>query len=247
MLKPLLFGSFFCLASLAATARQTGKITNKKASTATVAKKPVAATGKKSSTAVTKKSSSTAKRTGSTTPKKAVRKAPVKKSSTAKATGKKAPIRTKTSVARKAGKLAVEDIALDAFSQNKGRFAMPIEMGTIKNPFGLFKVGISEVVCDNPGLTLEGLHGSSVKSIYQGKVTDLFEIEGNFGIIVQHGTYFSVYSNLASVDVSLQQEITAGQVLGIAADNSEGNSELEFMIMKKNKNIDPEPWIAARK
>ncbi len=132
---------------------------------------------------------------------------------------------------------------LDNFSRNKGAFNSPLEEGIVKTGFGPYKVGEGEIIGYNPGLTLEAIQGSCVQSIFEGVVTHLFEIEGNWAVTVQHGNYLTVYSNLASVTVTQDEKIASGAILGRAACNTSGNAELEFLLMKNNKNIDPRPWI----
>lgn len=134
-------------------------------------------------------------------------------------------------------------VRVDEFDLNKGSFLMPLEEGTIKTAFGPYKVGLGNIMNVNPGITLEANKGSLVKSVFDGVVTMLFSIEGNLGVIVRHGNYLSVYSNLASVNVSKDDKISSGDIIGKAASNEQGNAELEFLLMKKNKNIDPAPWI----
>lgn len=134
-------------------------------------------------------------------------------------------------------------VELDNFSRNKGTFNFPLEEGIVKTAFGPYKVGESEIIGYNPGLTLEAIQGSCVHSVFEGVVTRLFEIEGNWAVTVQHGNYLTVYSNLASVTVTQDEKIASGTILGRAACNTNGNAELEFLLMKNNKNIDPAPWI----
>ncbi len=134
-------------------------------------------------------------------------------------------------------------VVLDNFSRNKGTFNSPLEEGIVKTAFGPYKVGESEIIGYNPGLTLEAIQGTCVQSVFDGVVTRLFEIEGNWAVTVQHGNYLTVYSNLASVTVTQDEKIASGTVLGRAACNTNGNAELEFLLMKNNKNIDPAPWI----
>jgi murein hydrolase activator len=177
-------------------------------------------------------------------------KKPVKKkvSSTVKKTAKKSTAKKSvrsTRTVKRSSKKSTE-LTLDAFSKNKGKFIWPVEDSRIKTGFGLFKIAESNVVGSNPGLTLEAAQGSPVMSIYEGVVKDLFQIEGKWGVTVQHGNYFSVYSNLASINIAKDDKIALGDVIGTAANNSEGNAEVEFLLMKNNKNIDPEPWIMKK-
>lgn len=170
---------------------------------------------------------------------KAKKKSTGKKSLAGKKSSKKV-VATRQAKAVKARKEVVKNDELDL---NKGSFLMPLEEGTIKTAFGPYKVGLGNIINVNPGITLEANKGSLVKSVFDGVVTMLFTIEGNLGVIIRHGNYLSVYSNLSSVNVSKDDRIASGDIIGKAASNDQGNAELEFMLMKKNKNIDPAPWI----
>ncbi len=171
---------------------------------------------------------------------KAKKKTAAKKAVAGKKTSSKKLVSSRKAKAVKGKK---ELVKKDEFDLNKGSFLMPLEEGTIKTAYGPYRVGLGNIVNVNPGITLEGNKGSLVKSVFDGVVTMLFTIEGNLGVIVRHGNYLSVYSNLSSVNVSKDDRIASGDIIGKAASNDQGNAELEFMLMKKNKNIDPAPWI----
>lgn len=135
---------------------------------------------------------------------------------------------------------------LDPFTRNMGNLVWPMEEGNIKTGFGPYKVGLGTVTGNNPGLTIEASKDAEVISAFDGVVTRVFEIEGNKAVVVRHGNYLTVYGNLATVNVSLDDKINAGEALGIAANNEEGNGEIEFLLMRKNQNIDPEPWMKRK-
>ena len=73
-----------------------------------------------------------------------------------------------------------------------------------------------------------------------------YDVDGTTAVFVRHGKYFTTYSGLSSVSVSKGQQVKAGQVLGKAGSNSEGNGEIDFVLMQDTRNIDPEPWIKRR-
>ena len=67
-------------------------------------------------------------------------------------------------------------------------------------------------------------------------------------IIIQHGKYFTGYTNLSSVSVSKNQEVKAGTILGKSGASLDGEGALIFMIMnEKTTPIDPEIWLKTRK
>lgn len=130
------------------------------------------------------------------------------------------------------------------FEKNKGRLPWPVEKGRIKIGFGTYTIeGVSSVHGNNPGLTIETEDNAAVKSVFGGDVITVFDVEGVSAVLIKHGKYFTSYSNLSNVTVSKGQKINAGQVLGKAVANGDGNGEIEFLLMKESANIDPEPWI----
>lgn len=132
-----------------------------------------------------------------------------------------------------------------SFEDNKGRLPWPVEKAFIKLHYGR-NVLPNEVISINPGLTLETEPGANVKAIFEGEVVRIFDIEGAWSVIVRHGKYFSVYSNLQSVNVSRNQKIEADQLVGVAAKNTDGNGEIDFILMQEIKNLDPEKWLRKK-
>jgi len=132
------------------------------------------------------------------------------------------------------------------FEKNKGRLPWPVEKGNIKIHFGSYKIEGTAIIGNNPGLTLETDAGASVRAIFDGEVTAVFDVEGSTNVLIKHGKYFTTYGNLSGTSVSKGQKINAGQVIGKAASNADGNGEIEFVLMQENRNLNPEPWIKRR-
>jgi murein hydrolase activator len=132
------------------------------------------------------------------------------------------------------------------FEKNRGKLPWPIEKGNIKIHFGTYSIEGTKLRGNNPGLTMETEPGAVVKAVYEGEVSRIFDIEGNWTVLVRHGKYFTVYSNLSAVSVQKDQKIQTGQMMGRAAVNNDGNGEIEFLLMVENRNLDPEDWIRKR-
>jgi septal ring factor EnvC (AmiA/AmiB activator) len=132
------------------------------------------------------------------------------------------------------------------FEKNRGKLPWPIEKGNIKIHFGTYSIEGTKLRGNNPGLTMETEPGAVVKAVFEGEVSRIFDIEGNWTVLVRHGKYFTVYSNLSAVSVQKEQKITTGQMMGRAAVNNDGNGEIEFLLMVENRNLDPEDWIRKR-
>jgi Membrane-bound metallopeptidase len=132
------------------------------------------------------------------------------------------------------------------FENNRGRMPWPVDKGHVKIHFGRYAIEGTKLYGNNPGITVETEPGAPVKAIFEGEVSRIFDIEGNWSVLVRHGKYFTVYSNLSSVSVAKDQKVTAGQMLGRAGTNNDGNGEIEFLLMQESKNLDPESWIRRR-
>jgi murein hydrolase activator len=132
------------------------------------------------------------------------------------------------------------------FEKNRGRLPWPVEKGNIKIHFGPYKIEGTSIVGSNPGLTIETDPGASVKAIFDGEVISIFDVEGSTNVLIKHGKYFTTYGNLSGSSVSKGQKINAGQTIGRASSNADGNGEIEFVLMQENKNLNPEVWIKRR-
>ena len=179
-----------------------------------------------------------------------------------KSTTKRSKTTTKKTTKKKTKVKAKEDddddIALSPeakllngnFKSNKGKLPWPVDNATIKIHFGAYKIpgpGITDpIIGNNPGLTLATVPNAEVRAVFDGEVLSVFNVEGNRSVMVRHGSYFTVYANLASVSVTKNQKITGGQVVGVADNASDGNGEIEFILMKERTNIDPALWIRKK-
>jgi septal ring factor EnvC (AmiA/AmiB activator) len=138
-------------------------------------------------------------------------------------------------------------IVSENFEKNKGRLPWPVEMGHVTVPFGFYNVeGLKGIEGNSPGITIETQVGISVKAVFDGQVSSVFNIEGTSAVLIHHGKYFTSYSNLASVSVTKGESVKAGQVIGKAGDNSDGNGEIQLIIMNENKNLNPEQWLRRK-
>jgi len=138
------------------------------------------------------------------------------------------------------------EIISDNFEKNKGKLPWPIDKGNIKIHFGRYSIPGTKLNGNNPGLTMETEQGAAVKAIFDGEVVSVFDVEGQSNVLVRHGKYFSTYGNLSTSSVSKGQKLRAGDVLGKAGSNSDGNGEIEFLLLQENKNLDPAIWIRNR-
>jgi septal ring factor EnvC (AmiA/AmiB activator) len=135
------------------------------------------------------------------------------------------------------------------FSGNKGSLPWPVESGTISSSFGEHPhPTLKGVMVKNDGVDIESQKGSFARSVFQGEVSGTIEIPGSgSAVIIRHGEYISVYSNLKEIFVKKGDLITTKQKIGIIADNDEGTqSEINLQIWKGFSKLDPEGWLARK-
>jgi septal ring factor EnvC (AmiA/AmiB activator) len=127
------------------------------------------------------------------------------------------------------------------FESNRGRLPMPITGAyRIVSHFGQYNVeGLHNVTLDNKGINIKGENGAQARSIFDGEVSGVFSFGGTMVVMVRHGSYISVYCNLASVNVHRGQRVSTRQALGrVGNDNI-----LQFQLRKETHKLNPEGWL----
>ena len=66
---------------------------------------------------------------------------------------------------------------------------------------------------------------------------------GTKGIIVRHGEYMSVYTNMGTVTVREGAKVSTKQNLGTVYTNSDGSADFSFQLWKGTDKQDPERWL----
>lgn len=138
----------------------------------------------------------------------------------------------------------------DNFYENKGGLPWPVEKGVITSRFGIHNHPVLKYVKENNSdIEITSSGPTPVRSIFNGTVARVFSIPGaNMSIIIKHGKYFSVYSNLVGVSVKSGDKVETRQVIGnVYNDPDKGNEAvLKFMITEETVNLDPELWISKK-
>lgn len=132
------------------------------------------------------------------------------------------------------------------FASNKGKLPWPVERGIITQNFGENPVpGTSGVTIKNPGVDIGTPSKSGVRAVFNGEVSTVVRIPGaNRVVLIRHGNYFTVYSNLDEVYVKTGDKVSTKQSIGrVAADPETGESTLHFELWMDTNNQDPKPWL----
>ncbi len=134
------------------------------------------------------------------------------------------------------------------FEKNKGRIPWPVERGIITERFGVHAHPVlKQITVKNNGIDISTQSGSKARAVFAGEVSRIFAISGgNMAVIIRHGTFLTVYSNLKEVYVKAGQKVALKQEIGaIFTDTNDGNrTVLKFQIWKQNQKLDPQDWIS---
>lgn len=170
----------------------------------------------------------------------------------ARKAGKDSKTGTASTTASKGNTMALtprEQQLSSSFASNRGRLPWPCDRGFISSQFGEHKHPVLEYVkVKNNGIDIMTERGSLVKAVFNGKVSRVMSFASlNKVVIIRHGDYLTVYSNLAEVNVRDGQEVTAKQVIGRVFTNpEEQKGELHFEIWRGKVIQNPEDWLAGR-
>jgi len=136
-----------------------------------------------------------------------------------------------------------------SFSSNRGKLPWPCDQGFVSSDFGEHVHPVLEhVKVRNNGIDITTGQRSAVKAVFGGKVSRVMSLTGlNQVVIIRHGAYLTVYSNLGEVSVRDGQEVAVRQVIGkVYAAPGDQKSELHFELWHGKVIQDPETWLAGR-
>lgn len=133
-----------------------------------------------------------------------------------------------------------------AFQEQKGKLAWPVQEGMITRHFGKQNHPIhKQVQITNNGIDIRATGNNSVNAIYKGQVAGVQYVPGYQNtLIIQHGDYYSVYSNLETVSVKKGRMVTSGQQLGtVGKNNQNGYLEVHLEIWQGKQRLNPAVWL----
>lgn len=160
----------------------------------------------------------------------------------AKKAGKPAPVKNSSGFALtpEAQKLSND------FVNNKGKLPWPVAKGVITENFGEHEHPVLKgVMIRNNGIDIKTENGANARAVFNGEVRAVIPIGNKIAVMVSHGEYFTIYSNLKSVVVKRGDKVSTKQVLGsIINDEKENQTEVHLEIWKGSVKLDPADWLA---
>jgi len=177
--------------------------------------------------------------------KKEIEAARKKAEAEAKAKNKPTPAVTKgsssLSLTPEAAKLSAD------FQSNQGRLPWPVEKGIITRGFGQQAHPVLKtILINNNGVDIKTEKNAKARCIFEGSVVSVITVPGmQKAVMIRHGEFFSVYSNLDEVFVKAGDKVTTKQELGLIHTNEEeAKTEIHFELWKGTEKMNPSGWIA---
>ena len=134
----------------------------------------------------------------------------------------------------------------DNFASNKGKLPWPVERGVIIERFGVQAHPVLRgIETFNNGVKITTEEGAIVRAVFEGTVSRIIDIPGaGKAVILSHGDYFSVYSNLLKVSVRRGQSVLHKEKIGtVLTKTNPKESITELQIWKGSEKMDPSSWL----
>lgn len=139
-----------------------------------------------------------------------------------------------------------EDNTSRSFSQRRGQLPWPVDDGFISRSFGRQKhPTLKNIEITNNGIDIRTDESAVVRAVFEGRVAGVQFIPGHdYTVILQHGNYYTVYSNLAETSVAKGDMVRSRQQIGRVSNNTiTGTSELHFELWNQKERVNPAGWI----
>jgi septal ring factor EnvC (AmiA/AmiB activator) len=119
------------------------------------------------------------------------------------------------------------------FTANKGKLPWPVDKGEVLN----------QVTVKNNGITISTTQNSRARAVFDGVVSKIIILPGVGKVVmVRHGEYISVYTNLKETFVSNGDKVKTKEEIGVIV-TDKGKTEFEFQLWKGTELINPVYWI----
>lgn len=132
------------------------------------------------------------------------------------------------------------------FEQNKGKLPWPVVNALVVRNFGKIPhKTLKGITIQSNGIHIATNQGANAKAIFEGSVLAIqLGSSGIKTVMVQHGNYISLYSNLETVTVKKGDRVSLNQHLGkIHTDKVTGKTLLKFQIWRDTQKQNPKSWL----
>lgn len=137
------------------------------------------------------------------------------------------------------------------FESNRGKLPWPVAKGTITEGYGKNPhPTMANVFTNNNGIDIGAPKNAQVRAVFEGEVTSVLSIPGaGKVVIIKHGNYRTVYSNLQDAYVSVGSKVTTKQTIGSLLPDGEGSLstahfEIHQIIEGAVQKMNPTLWLS---
>jgi septal ring factor EnvC (AmiA/AmiB activator) len=138
-----------------------------------------------------------------------------------------------------------------SFEGNKGKLPWPVDKGSITEGFGKNPhPTLDNVFTNNNGIDISAPKNAQVRAVFEGEVTSVLNIPGaGKVVIIKHGNYRTVYSNLQDTYVKAGTKVTTKQSIGSLL-VKDGNStsvahfEIHQVVGTAVQCLNPSLWVS---
>jgi septal ring factor EnvC (AmiA/AmiB activator) len=161
-------------------------------------------------------------------------------------------VTVKTPTVTKSGFALTPDelILSKSFSDNRAKLPWPSERGVIVSTFGEHEhPTLRDIKTVNNGVDIATEPGTKARAVFDGTVSAVVAIPGaHKAVILRHGEYLTVYSNIETVEVKMGDKVSVKQSLGtVVTDPEENRTVLHFELWNGATKQNPALWIAKQK
>jgi septal ring factor EnvC (AmiA/AmiB activator) len=151
---------------------------------------------------------------------------------------------------RNKGTTAYDEAISSGFKNSRGKLDWPIDRGIIIREFGESNHPVLKgIVINNEGIDIKTTKDEKVKCIYDGTVKRVFAVPGaNMAVIIRHGQYLTLYSNLVNVKVKPNENVKKGQIIGDVyfTKDDDNSSVLHLRIYDEKQVLNPKLWLGKK-
>lgn len=129
------------------------------------------------------------------------------------------------------------------FEQRQGKLGWPVAKGYIIRQFGTQPhPTLKGIKVSNNGIDIRTDKASEVFVVFEGTVVGTQFVPGYQNtVIVQHGIYYTVYSNLEEVLVKRGDQLSMRQVIGKVSNDK---PEVHFEVWHEKERLNPVGWVS---
>ena len=138
-----------------------------------------------------------------------------------------------------------EQVLSANFAGNQGKLPYPLKgKYRVVGTYGVHQHSeLQYVKQQNNGIDIQTTAGNEAKAVFNGAVSAVFAVSGKNAILIRHGNYITVYSNLSEIYVKKGDKVKTGQSIGKIETDPNNGTILHFELWKERTKLNPANWL----